>query len=834
MRSRLGVILVGLTLLGVPATTRAVITALTPLRNLLGDAEYVLVAKVERVLPETPAVVLTVADDLKGKAPFRRLPVNFKGDQEAAKRKQVPQLLKRLPPGRPVVLFVTRRGKIHNALAFTEGTWFSLQGRPAGASRALAWQLTHGEPYLRRTFRGTTAELRKALADALAGTGKLPEPDEKAEPGFGPETPAKQSRQGSAAGGPLFAVIPTLGVGAPLALLALLFPAVFGGVLVLFRQWAAFLTVLSLNSLPLLILPLLDWFGVTLRGTWLGWTSSDAALLLYMIAVTLLGLLWSWRRQLAQLALGPYAVEAPRKTEVTLLLVLSGACLLAVGVTIGIHAWNNPSPWPPLDAAWVFTLAISAGIWLATLYKIVRAVVGSTTPLATEGVMLAGGLAALLAIGGARWTAAAAPAAGLVEAGPALPGQAGLSAPELIGPRWTFVGTEDGKAINGVFCAAPLVVGDRVYALAAQPASIGKSGTLYCIDRTTGKELWQFIGDGELKEGISSPFLADGKLYFGEGFHGDPGCKVYCVEADTGKQVWSFQTTNQTESSPVVVNGKVFIGGGNDGFYCLDAATGKKLWLHSSKEGERLQRFGAGAAVLGNRVYVGTGVDRDLRNAGKDPGETAIFCLDAETGKPLWKTPTKLPCWGVPVVRDGRLYVPLGNGDLVQDADPSEGPPAGQVLCLDLRDGKELWRFDAPNGILERPAIDAHSLYVGCRDGQVYCLNRHDGKERWKTFMESPVITAPVLARCPGYEATAHVFAVATGGKVACLNPQTGDVYWTYNLAANRPLLSSAPRVVVSRTPDGDYRDLIFGGGPYDMQSGPPVLYCVRDVVRVK
>ena len=32
-----------------------------------------------------------------------------------------------------------------------------------------------------------------------------------------------------------------------------------------------------------------------------------------------------------------------------------------------------------------------------------------------------------------------------------------------------------------------------------------------------------------------------------------------------------------------------------------------------------------------------------------------------------------------------------------------------------------------------------------------------------------------MLARCPGYVQTAHVFAVSTAGKVVCLNPATGD-----------------------------------------------------------
>ena len=71
--------------------------------------------------------------------------------------------------------------------------------------------------------------------------------------------------------GPLFGVIPTIGIGAPLAILALLFPTVFGGVFVLFRQWMAFITLISLNS-TLLILQwyLTEYHPDLLRGTWWG------------------------------------------------------------------------------------------------------------------------------------------------------------------------------------------------------------------------------------------------------------------------------------------------------------------------------------------------------------------------------------------------------------------------------------------------------------------------------------------------------------------------------------------------------------------------------------
>src|SRR5262249_11845869 len=160
------------------------------------------------------------------------------------------------------------------------------------------------------SFKGTTAEMRQLVIDYLAGKRKAPELDEKEAPGFGPEFKAEPPATKSARirpfthfqTGPLFAVIPTLGIGGPLASLALLFPTVFGGVLVLFRQWLAFITVLSVNStLYLLYL----WQGFHLRGTWLG---SEAGLWFAMTLIALAGTIWAWSRQVYNLSLGSGAV----------------------------------------------------------------------------------------------------------------------------------------------------------------------------------------------------------------------------------------------------------------------------------------------------------------------------------------------------------------------------------------------------------------------------------------------------------------------------------------------------------------------------------------------
>ncbi len=219
-------ILAAVTLFALAGSAFAIIQALLPLEAILSDSEFIVVSKVEKIDAAQPMVVFAVQEDLKGKAPFRRLVVPFKGDDDARKLDHVPQLLKRLAPDLPVVLFVDQRVKNYTVFAYTNGTWFQITGQQTGDAGKVAWSLTHGEPYLRRTFKGTTAEMRQLVIDGLAGKAKLPGVNKKEEPGFGPEVPAKEksSRRPTpldwllgfgapGAGGPLFGVIPTLGVG---------------------------------------------------------------------------------------------------------------------------------------------------------------------------------------------------------------------------------------------------------------------------------------------------------------------------------------------------------------------------------------------------------------------------------------------------------------------------------------------------------------------------------------------------------------------------------------------------------------------------------------------
>ncbi len=162
------------------STASAVIQALTPLQS-----QTILLATVDRVDPDRPAMVLTVKETFKGKSPAETLPINLTGDKE----KHTPKLLKRVAKDVPVIVFVHTKGKEHMGLAFTNGTWFQVLGTTDG--QTTRWAFTHCETYLRRTFKGTTDELQTVVKDVLAGKAKAPPPDTKVPPGFGPEIEAK-------------------------------------------------------------------------------------------------------------------------------------------------------------------------------------------------------------------------------------------------------------------------------------------------------------------------------------------------------------------------------------------------------------------------------------------------------------------------------------------------------------------------------------------------------------------------------------------------------------------------------------------------------------------
>src|SRR5262245_58460088 len=103
----IGALSVALVLGWTEARTWGFIEKLTHLSDIVADSDHIFVAKVETIDPAKPSCVLRISHDLKGKPPYRSMPINLTGDKE----KHTSQLLKRIAPNLPVIVFVTEIDK---------------------------------------------------------------------------------------------------------------------------------------------------------------------------------------------------------------------------------------------------------------------------------------------------------------------------------------------------------------------------------------------------------------------------------------------------------------------------------------------------------------------------------------------------------------------------------------------------------------------------------------------------------------------------------------------------------------------------------------------------
>lgn len=88
-------------------------------------------------------------------------------------------------------------------------------------------------------------------------------------------------------------------------------------------------------------------------------------------------------------------------------------------------------------------------------------------------------------------------------------------------------------------------------------------------DTLKPKEIWTFpLG----KHVLSTPAIHDGLLYIA-----DANKDIYCIDAKTGAEIWKHEAKGEFWSSPLVADGKVFIGSRKGDFLILAAAREKKV-----------------------------------------------------------------------------------------------------------------------------------------------------------------------------------------------------------------------------------------------------------------
>ncbi len=788
----------------------AVIMKLTPLAEVLETEDFIFVGTVDKIDVAKPSVTFKLEKNLKGEAPFERIPVNMTGNAEAQKSNDTKTILERLDTTRKVVFFVSKRGKKYNAMAFVEGSWFSMQGTQDETDKLVRWAFQNGEPYLRRTFKGSSTELVRIIEDGLAKKAKPPAPDEKEKPGYGPATekkcePMEESKELHASGLALFGVIPSVALVAPMAIIAALFPGLFARLAVGMKRWRAFLVIASLNSSLALI------FFFVQKYLPSGWWFGTKAFTLYLVTITAFGLLWAGLRYRRFAAAEPSITETPTKTELYALGGLTVFAALSVCLTAAFVSWRANVEIPMREFTFI-GIALAASTLYATYRKITAhadqheewtprdrrlSLSGESVGLA---VLFLCGMSTILQSGTSGFTASE-----------TVSGDA-----DAIGPRLVDVKVFEVKKATQVMSGIT-IGGDRLYFGAQYTKASSQDGFVVCMDRETGEVKWKIGDDDEMLPVFCTPNIADGKIYCGEGLHENKGCRMFCLNAVDGKPAWDkpFKTTSHTEGSPAVAGGKVFFPAGDDGLFAVDAKTGMQLWQFPGGKDKAIH-VDAPPAISGNRVFIGSGLYSFV-----------AVCLDADTGNENWRADLKLRSFGAPLVLGNHIFYGVGTGNMSADVHeyPEEGSarekdPAGAIVCLEQESGKEVWRYDLPRSVHTGLAGDTFSIYACSRDGSVYALDRKTGKLRWKTGIGGAITSAPAVSTTGGVPVA--VYAVSREGLAVCLNPHTGKVVWQKQLPgfkwdgqeANGVL--SSPSIVTSTTPTGSKRTIYIGAMTVD------------------
>jgi len=147
---------------------------------------------------------------------------------------------------------------------------------------------------------------------------------------------------------------------------------------------------------------------------------------------------------------------------------------------------------------------------------------------------------------------------------------------------------------------------------------------------------------------------------------------------------WIFQTDirESMETSPIVVDGVMYVTTSFDHVYALNAQTGEQIWHYKHEMGPVTVYCcgpnNRGAAVYGDKVYLAT-------------LDAKLDAIDAKTGKLVWSQPiVPDPSLGysetmAPTAVDGKILIGTNGG---------EYGIRGFVKAFDANDGKLLWTFN--------------------------------------------------------------------------------------------------------------------------------------------
>jgi outer membrane protein assembly factor BamB len=258
--------------------------------------------------------------------------------------------------------------------------------------------------------------------------------------------------------------------------------------------------------------------------------------------------------------------------------------------------------------------------------------------------------------------------------------------------------------------------------------------------------------------------------------------RVYCLDKRTGKVLWEKTAwegvpkvkrhikSSHANATPATDGKHLVVSFASEGLYCYDL-DGKLLWrrdlgvLDAGAFNDPDLQWGSGSSPILYKGLVMVQCDRQK--------DSFIAAYDADSGAPAWSTPRdEPPSWGTPTVYEGP-----GRAELVANG-------SHYIRGYDPRTGKELWRL-APNSEITvptpvaargliyvtsgyRPIQPIYAIWPGAR-GDISLKGAAESNEQiaWSKQRGGPYMPTPIVYGD-------HLYTCSNSGMVACYEARTG------------------------------------------------------------
>lgn len=225
---------------------------------------------------------------------------------------------------------------------------------------------------------------------------------------------------------------------------------------------------------------------------------------------------------------------------------------------------------------------------------------------------------------------------------------------------------------------------------------------------------------------------------------------------------WAFQAQSleKFESTPLVVNGVMYVTQAPNDVVALDPRTGRSFWIYHYSPSPDARpccgRVNRGVAMLDDVLYMAT-IDSHL------------IAIDATNGRPLWNTKVADAAAGyamtlAPLVIKDKVLVGVGGG---------EYGIRGFISAYDARSGKEVWRFYT----IPAPGEPGHETWTGGDDWA------HGGAPVWITGSYDPELNLTywgVGNPGPDFNPSQRPGDNLYSNSVVALDPDTGKLKWHF------------------------------------------------------